>query len=41
MVDNERLLYRTLLLPNLAYCHLVRHFCKMPDRRKLDTDVQG
>ena len=29
-------LYRTAILPHLTYCHIVRHFCKQSDRRKLE-----
>ena len=29
-------LYKTSVLPQLTYCHTVRHFCKASDRRKLE-----
>ena len=29
-------LYRTAILPHLTYCHIVWHFCKQSDRRKLE-----
>lgn len=33
---SKLLLYKTIILPNLTYCHLVWHFCKASDRRKLE-----
>ena len=29
-------LYKSSILPHLTYCHLVRNFCKLSDRRKLE-----
>ena len=29
-------LYKSAILPNLTYCHLVWHFCKASDARKLE-----
>ena len=29
-------LYKSAILPNLTYCHIVRHFCKASDARKLE-----
>ena len=30
------LLYKTSILPHLTYCHVVWHFCKTSDKRKLE-----
>ena len=29
-------LYKSAILPNLTYCHLMWHFCKASDARKLE-----
>ena len=29
-------LYKSVILPNLTYCHIVWHFCKASDARKLE-----
>ena len=29
-------LYKSAILPNLTYCHIVWHFCKASDARKLE-----
>ena len=29
-------LYKYAILPNLTYCHTVRHFCAKSDKRKLE-----
>lgn len=29
-------LYKSSILPNLTYCHIVWHFCKASDARKLE-----
>ena len=29
-------LYKSAILPNLSYCHVVWHFCKASDARKLE-----
>ena len=29
-------LYKSAILPNLTYCHLVLHFCKASDAKKLE-----
>ena len=30
------LLYKAFILPNLTYCHLIWHFCKSSDKRKVE-----
>ena len=29
------LVYKVFILPNLTYCHLIWHFCKSSDKRKV------
>jgi hypothetical protein len=35
-VDAKLQLYESAILPNLTYCHMVWHFCKAADSRKLE-----
>ena len=30
------MLYEAFILPHLTYCHLIWHFCKSPDKRKVE-----
>ena len=30
------LLYEAFILPHLTYCHLIWHFCKSADKRKVE-----
>ena len=32
----KRTIYKTSILPHLPYCHIVWHFCKASDRRKIE-----
>ena len=33
-------IFKTSILPYLTYCHIVWHFCKVSDRRKIEDRVQ-
>ena len=34
--ETKLLLYKTSILPHLTYCHLIWHFCKASDARKVE-----
>ena len=35
-METKLLLYKTAIIPYLTYCHLIWHFCRVSDTRKVD-----